>query len=196
MKVFSLYCRKNLFKYGNPYVLKFNFGTNNNLNQSEIKEKLNKEKVVKIYDAKYTFNSEKLLAHGSIIFLMISTHTIFFSNVSFLLKTINFVVLFTPSLLIQIERLINNTRFVRIIHLLPENKIKLTKVFGKTEVIDIQDLCKADHDPRVQKQTDYLNNETFIIFTNKNNRALYHLPRDGIFLNEDFVHNILEGKKL
>ena len=200
LRLDNININKTIFKYS-----KFNISNSNSNNQNsenkkinikEIQEKLYKEGAVKIYDSKYTFNSEKLLLHSSVIFLIISSTTIFFTEVSLVLKIINFVFLFTPSLLVQIERFLNNTRFVKMIQLLPENKIRVHKVFGKKEEINIEDLIKAENDKRIEEQVKYLNNETFIIFTNKKNTALYHVPRDGIFLNEDLFHNILEGTKL
>jgi hypothetical protein len=178
-----------------------NFSTNTNsankkINLQDLKEKLQKQGELKLYESKYSFTSEKLLAHSSIIFLIISSSTIFFSQVSTFMKIINFVFLFTPSLLIQIERFINNTRFVETIFILPDGKVKVVNMWGKSEVIPVEDLNTSELDPRVQKQKKHLNNETFIIFTNKNNAALYHVAREGVFLDEDLFYQTLEGKKL
>lgn len=169
---------------------------NKKINLEDLKEKLQRQGHLKLYESKYSFTSEKLIAHSSLIFLTISTSTIFFSQISFFMKIINFVFLFTPSLLIQIERFINHTRFIQTVSILPEGKVKVVNMWGKSEIIAVEDLNTSELDPRVEKQKKHLNNETFIIFTNKNNRALYHVPREGVFLDEDLFYQIIEGKKL
>jgi hypothetical protein len=198
--LFTNFIKISKFNFSNNYKSNHFNKTNNskksNINLQELKEKLTNKGHVKLYDAKYTFNSEKLLAHSSIIFLIVSTSTIFFTQVSIILKIVNLIFLFTPSLLIQIERIVNNTRFIKSVLIIPNNKIQVINMWGRVESIPIEDLNTADFDPRVQEQKKFLNNETFIIFTNKKNRALYHLPREGVFLDEDLLYNTLEGKKI
>jgi len=177
---------------------KFNFSktTDSSKNLNEIKEKLKKEGIVKIYDSKYQFNSEKLMIHGSLVFLIISSSTIVFTNVSIWLKLINTFFLFIPSFLIQLEYFINNTRFINSLELLPNNKIQLTDMWGGKEIIEIKNLSKASDDPRIKSYNQSFNNQTFIIFTNKENKALYHSPRDGVYWDEGLFHDIIEGKQL
>jgi hypothetical protein len=170
--------------------------SNFNINSKTFNEKLRKEGGVKLYDTKYTFNSEKLMIHSSAIFLLISSSAVVFTNLPILAKMINAVVVLIPSMYIITEYLLNNTRFVKAIKILPGNKIEVHDMWNKKEVIEIRDLNKAINDPRVEKQKNYLNHQVFIIFTNKKNKALYHVPRDGVFLNEEVFHNILEGREL
>lgn len=161
----------------------------------EIKEKLEKEGSLKIYDSTYTFSSEKLLIQGSAIFSLIFSSTVLFSNISLWLKIINIIFL-APCVLIQIEYFLDKTRFIKIIKLLPNNKLLLINIWGKNEKVEISDMNKATNDPRVEKQREMLNHQNFIILTNKKNSALYHVPRDGIFLDEELFHTIVEGKTI
>ena len=163
---------------------------------NEIKEKLKKEGKVKIYDSKYTFNSEKLMIHGSLVFLIISSTTILFSNVYLWLKLINTFFVFIPSLLIQLEYFINNTKFVKNIIIHNNNKVLITDMWNKNETIEIQNLSKASDDPRLKEFSQTLNHQTFIIFTNKLNKSIYHVPRDGVFWDDGIFHDIIEGKKV
>jgi hypothetical protein len=172
---------------------KFYFTGKNNYSLNEIKQKLEKEGSVKVYESKYPFTSEKFLAQISTVFLIISSTTIFMHH-SFLMKAINLIFVFTPSLAIIIEVLANKTRFVKNIVLIPGNKILITTLWGKKETLAIQNLNKVEEDKRFEKIMHTLNNSSFIIFSNKQFDALYHLPREGIFLNDDLVHKILEGK--
>jgi hypothetical protein len=176
-------------------IQKFSFSENKKTTYSmnDIKQKLENEGSVKIYESKYPFTSEKFLAQVSVVFLIISSTTIFMYP-SLWVKAVNLIFVFTPSLAILIEVLSNNTRFVRNIVLLPDKKIMLTTLWGKKETLEIRNLIKAEDDQRFQKFLHSLNNSTFIIFANKQENALYHLPREGIFLNDDLVHDILEGK--
>jgi hypothetical protein len=164
----------------------------------ELKEKLSKDGALKLYDSQYTFSSEKLITYTSFCAGLITGTTIFFTQLPLYFKVINSFV-FIPCLMVQIELLIGNTRFIKTIKLIQskgeETKLELWSMWGKKEVLEIRDLMKASQDQRV-KQSEKLNNEIFIIFTNKNNRALYHVPRDGLFYDENIFHNIIEGRTL
>jgi hypothetical protein len=185
-------------------ISKNNFSSSNNNSENtqykkalnEIKEKLKKEGKVKIYDSKYTFNSEKLMIHGSLVFLIISSTTIVISSVSLWLKLINAFFVFIPSLLIQLEYFLNNTKFVKNIILHNNNKVQVTDMWNKNETIEIQNLSKASDDPRLKEFSQTLNHQTFIIFTNKIKKSIYHVPRDGVFWDEGVFHDIIEGKKV
>ncbi len=159
----------------------------------EIKEKLNKEGYVKLYDSKYNFSSEKLLVQASGCFSIVFASTVFIAKVGWMLKIVNAIFLI-PCALVVVEYFVNRTRFIQTIKILPDNKLDFITMWGKSEILEVGDMNKVNMDKRFEKVKGSLNDQTFIIVTNKKNDNLYHVPRDGFFLDEDLFHNLTEGK--
>ena len=171
----------------------FSDSTNEKVPKSDIISKLIKEGSVTIYMSRYPFKVEKFLSTTSIIMVLISGTTIL-TTTSYFLKLINLIVVFIPCLGIFIEYMIGQIRYIKNIKLLPENKIELKTIFDKKEVLSITDLKKIEDDQRFSNKEKKFNNFDYILFTNKNNTAIYHIHRDAIFLNEDIFYDIIEGK--
>jgi hypothetical protein len=162
-----------------------------NYSVSDIKKKLEKEKEVKLYDTNYSFKSEKLAVRASPIIAIITGSAIFLSNLSFWKKVINLPI-FAIAGLMTLESLINNTVFIRSMKILDKKRVEVENMWGRKEIIKIVDLKKVENDSRV-KQYEKLNNEMFIIVTNLKNKKVYHIPREGVFANEDLFYKIIDG---
>lgn len=190
---FENFVRFNMGCFNLKYFSKSN-SSNKELSISQIKEKLKKEPIVKIYESKYNFLSEKLLTNCAFVFSLISSSVLILFSLPIWIKITN-AILLAPCILIIYESFKGATKFVKIIQLKADNKIIIYDMYSRREEIAIEDLNKALADPRVVDK-DRLNHELFDIFTNKKNDRIYHAPRDAMYLNENLFHNVIEGKTL
>ena len=199
----SCYSNSNALKHLTPTrrnFSDFNRQSNTNTNQTKftiqhIKEKLDKENSVKLYDTKYEYSSEKLMIRSSVIFTIIFGGTIFFTSVPMWIKVINVIGLI-PCVLIQIQSLSNKIRFINTIKLLKEGMLEIIDFRGTKEIVYIKDLLTVNNDSRYENIRDTLNDEQFIIFSNQKNSVLYYVPREGAFVNEDLFYSTIAGKSL
>ncbi len=101
-----------------------------------------------------------------------------------------------PLISIIWENYKNQTRFVVSIYLIENGqKISILNHKNETEVFNISNLMLANDDERVH-QKDKLNHQTFLIFTVKTNKNIYHIFRGGVYLDENLVDRIIEGKNI
>ena len=161
--------------------------------EREKKEKMEKEGSIKIYESKNSFFTEKSLVKSTFVFSFIFSSAIFFTDINKILKVINLIFL-APCISVQLDYFFNRSIFIKIIRLLPNNKISIIDMWGRELIFNIEDLCKSVDDQRFSKINESMNHEQFIIITHKKKSSVYYIPRDGIFLNEDLFHNIIEGK--
>jgi len=102
--------------------------------------------------------------------------------------------LFTISILIQYENYIGKTVFIKSIELVDKGeKAILITHKGKHLTLLVKNLKKAINDERVY-QSNSLSHQQFIIFTSIDRKEVFHLPRSGIFINEDFLDDVVDGK--
>lgn len=121
--------------------------------------------------------------------------SVFYSPTPMLMKLMN-VFLLVPSITIIWENYKNQTRFVVSIYLIDKGeKVSILNHKNETEVFNIVDLKLASDDERVY-QKERLNHQTYLIFTVKTNKNIYHIYRGGVYLDENLLDRIIEGKSI
>ena len=135
------------------------------------------------------------MVNMSFVFMIVTGSFSIIFNPPIILKILNYFIL-SASLLVQFENLVGQTVFIRSMDLIDNGeKLSITTHKGKTKVLLTKNLKKAINDNRVYNSKN-LNHEFFLIFTSSENKIVYHIPRMGLFTNENFLDELLDGKAI
>lgn len=149
---------------------------------------------VKVFESLYSFKYEKLFVHASIIFSFISGSVIFGTNIMLIFKFLN-LILFVPSVLAVVDRLIGHSFFVTKLTLISTTEVEFVNCYKKKLKAKIEDIVPLEANNEITSKEKF-NHELFRIITIKNRSNFFYLPRSNSVLCEPLFEDILNGNKL